>query len=203
MIPPLKLFHYWRSSSSWRVRWALELKGLKAELIHVSLINGESDSEEHLKRNALGYVPVLQVGDNYFTESVAIIEWLDEASPLPKLYPVESLKKLHVRSLCEIVNAGIQPVGKLSSDESKRKEWSQFFIRRGLAAFQETCKKSAGKFSVGDEITAADLFLIPQLYNAKRVELDLADFSILEKIYENALETAACKASHPDCYEPK
>jgi maleylacetoacetate isomerase len=209
MIPPLTLYHYWRSSSSWRVRWALEIKGLKAELVHVGLLNGESESEEHLKRNPLGYVPVLKAGDEYFTESVAIIEWLDEMAPTPKLYPGDSYERLHIRTLCEIINAGIQPIqntlvlDKLSSEEEKRKEWSQFFIRRGLHAFEENCKKKSGKFSVGDQVTAADVFLIPQLYNAKRVDIDLKDFPLLAKIYENALKTEACKASQPEAYEPK
>lgn len=203
------LFHYWRSSSSWRVRWALELKQLKCKMIEVNLLNGESESAEHRARNPFGYVPVLKVGDEFLTESVAIIEWLDETVPAPALYPDSALSKAKVRALVEAINAGTQPVqnpnvaAKYSDDEGKRKEWNQFFIRQGLRAYEELIQKTAGKFSFGDHITAADLFLIPQCYNALRFEVALSEFPKIEKIYHTALATKECEASSPEKYQPK
>jgi maleylacetoacetate isomerase len=208
-MTPKTLFHYWRSSSSWRVRWALEIKGLKPEMVHVNLLDGESEAPTHLKRNPMGFVPVLEASPGkYLIESVAIFEFLEELVPSPQLYPGDAYKKAHIRSLVEIINSGIQPLGNLSTldhyseDEEKRKEWSRFFIKRGLHAYEDLIKKTAGKFSVGDEITAADLFLIPQLYNALRVGLNLSDFRILEKINQNALATPAGMASVPERYKP-
>ncbi len=204
----LTLYHYWRSSSSWRVRWALELKGLKAAYVHVDLLNGESESTEHLARNPLGYVPVLDVGGRNLIESVAIIEWLEENSPSPQLYPGDSWQRAHIRSLIEVINADTQPVQNLnvldhySQDPAKRKEWNQHFIRRGLEAFQALAAPHAGLFSVGNLPTAADVFLVPQCYNALRFDVDLKEFPLIARVNEWALQTPEALASHPDRYKP-
>jgi len=203
------LFHYWRSSSSWRVRWALELKRLKPTMVHVNLLEGESESPSHLKRNPMGAVPVLETdGGKYLIESVAILEFLDETIPSRKLFPGDAYQKSHIRSLVEIINSGIQPLQNLSTldylseKDEERVKWSRHFITKGLFAYEKLCNNTAGKFSVGDEVTAADLFLIPQLYNALRFNLDLKTFGVLEKINQNALATPEGMASHPDRYKP-
>jgi maleylacetoacetate isomerase len=202
------LYHYWRSTSSWRVRWALELKGIKAELVHVSLLDGESESEMHKKRSPMGYVPVIEIHGKHLIESVAIIEWLEEAYSKPLLFPGDSFQRAHIRALVEIVNAGTQPLQNLSvldhysSDEKKRKEWCAHFIRLGLLAYNEKIKDTAGDFSVGNEVTAADLYLIPQVYNAYRFEADISDLPKLIEIYERSLKLPSCAASHPDNYKP-
>jgi len=209
MNEELTLFHYWRSSSSWRVRWALRLKRVDVKMVAVSLLNGESESPEHLKRNPQGYVPVLQVGHKYLQESVAIIEWLEELIPSPSLYPGDSYQRAHIRALVEAINSGTQPlqnvsvVEKYSKDEAAKKEWMQHFIRKGLKSFEIMARDSAGKFSVGDQVTAADLFLIPQLYNAQRHEVPLSEFPLLVKINENAFKTKEVQESAPDKYKPE
>lgn len=208
MKDSLTLYHYWRSTSSWRVRFALELKGLRAKMVHVSLIDGESESEAHKKRNPMGYVPVLEIEGRFLTESVSIIEWLEEKFPENPLYPGDIYDRAHLRSLVEIVNADIQPLQNLtvlehlSSDEEKRKEWSAFFIKRGLEGFYEKMAKKAGNFTVGNSLTAADVYLIPQVYNALRFGADIRHLPKLIDIYERALKHPSCEASHPDKYKP-
>ncbi|MEW6056810.1 MAG: maleylacetoacetate isomerase [Bdellovibrionota bacterium] len=203
----LVLYHYWRSSSSWRVRWALECKKLKPQFVHVDLLSGEVDREPHLSRNPMGQVPVLKVDGRHLVESVAIVEWLEEVVPEPLLYKGDAFSRAHIRALCELINAGTQPIQNLnvmdrySEDPGKRKEWSQFFIRRGLNAFQRLATTRAGTFSVGDSITAADLFLVPQCYNALRFEIDLSEFPLIRRIYENASATTEAKLSAPDNYK--
>lgn len=204
----LTLYHYWRSSSSWRVRWALALKGLKAKMVHVSLLDGESESPAHLARHPLGYVPVLEVGTRRLIESAAIIEWLEETAPSPQLYPGDSFDRAHTRALVEVINADTQPVQNLtvldfhSSDANEKKRWSQHFIRRGLAAYQKLAAPRAGKFSFGNQLTAADLYLIPQLYNAQRFDVSPSEFPLLAQIQANAVQTDGYKASEPDIYKP-
>jgi maleylacetoacetate isomerase len=113
----LKLYHYWRSSSSWRVRWALEFKEIECEMISVDLLNKESEREPHLSRSPLGFVPVLEVHGHYLTESVAIIEWLEERFPEKKLFPHDDILRAQTRALVELVNAGIQPLQNLIVQE--------------------------------------------------------------------------------------
>jgi maleylacetoacetate isomerase len=200
----MKLYHYWRSSSSWRVRWALKFKGIDAELIHVSLLSGESETLEHLKRHPLGYVPVIEDAGQFIIESVAIIEWLEEKFPERPLLPVGGVDRAHVRALVEIINSDTQPVQNLtvldfySEDVEKRTEWSRHFIQRGLSAYEKLCGEKSGAFSFGDTVTAADLFLIPQVYNAIRFGMALDEFKTVKKIYENALLLPELIASHPD-----
>lgn len=202
------LYHYWRSSSSWRVRWALELKGLKAQMMHVNLLDGESSREPHLSRHPLGYVPVLNVDGRNLIESVAIIEWLEENHPSPRLYPGDSWQRAHIRALVEVINADTQPIQNLNvvdyhtTDASEKKRWNQHFIRHGLAAYQRLAMPRAGRYSVGDQITAADLYLIPQCYNAMRFDISLSEFPLLERIHAEAMKTAECQASAPERYTP-
>jgi maleylacetoacetate isomerase len=204
----ITLYHYWRSSSSWRVRWALELKRVKAKLVAVDLLSGESESANHVNRHPMGYVPVLDVHGRMLIQSVAIIEWLDEIIPGPPLYPGDSFQKAHIRSLVEIINADTQPIQnvsvgeKYSDDPEKRNEWNRHFIRRGLEAYEKHVAKSAGRFSVGDKVTAADLFLIPQCYNADRFKVDLSDLPHVAAIYRTAMQTPEAMASAPDKYQP-
>lgn len=202
------LYHYWRSSSSWRVRWALELKGIKAQMVHVNLLDGESEREPHLSRHPLGYVPVLNVSGRNLVETVAIIEWLEENHPSPRFYSGDSWQRAHIRALVEVINADTQPIQNLNvvdyhtTDANEKKRWIQHFIRHGLAAFQKLAQPHAGKFSVGNQVTAADLFLIPQCYNAIRYDVSLSEFPLLESIYAEAMKTSECQASAPEKYTP-
>ena len=217
-----RLYHYWRSTSSWRVRWGFEAKGLHPELVAVDLLSGENDSPEHLRRNPMGYVPVLELcGQDtpsggftrYLGESTAILEWLEETHPSPALLPKDPLAKARVRMLCEIINAGTQPLGNLSvteylsdeycnGDKETRKTWSQHWIRKGLSAYETLVQETAGRFSFGDDLTLADIYLIPQCYAAIRNDMALSEFPTIERIHRVALELPSCQASHPDRFKP-
>ncbi len=211
----LKLYHYWRSSSSWRVRWALAIKKITCEFVVIDLLSGEVEGPEHRKRNPLGYVPVfeVQLGGHsspvYLGESLAMIEWLEEVQPEPRLLPGDALTRAKIRQLAEVINAGTQPLQNINAqdqhtqDPAEKKLWTQFWIQNGLQAYETLVQSSAGRFSVGDSITLADLCLIPQVYNAKRYDLSLAPYPILQRIYDAALATVECQASAPERFDPK
>ncbi len=211
----LTLYHYWRSSSSWRVRWAFAHKGIACEHVGVDLLNGESESAEHRARNPFGYVPALEIRarsdspSHWLTESLAIIEWAEELWPEPRLLPRTALERAHARQLAETVNAGTQPLQNLgtqalhSEDPALRKSWAQYWIRTGLEAYERIACSTAGRFSVGDELSLADLCLIPQCYNARRFDIDPADYPTIARIEAEALRTPSCQASDPVRFQPE
>ncbi|MFZ9595236.1 MAG: maleylacetoacetate isomerase [Bdellovibrionia bacterium] len=212
-IRPLRLYHYWRSSSSWRVRWALGLKNVPFDAQAIDLLTDEADQPRHLERNPMGYVPVLEIPSathppEFLTESMAILEWLELVAPTPPLFPGDPLRQARIRQLCEIINSGTQPlqnpnVSAFHSPVAElQKKWNQTWIQKGLNAFEVWVKKTSGQYSVGDSITAADLFLIPQCYNALRNEISLELFPTIHRIYGAALKTEACQRSHPDQFQP-
>jgi len=212
MTPGLRLFHYWRSSSSWRVRWALAIKGVSCEFEPINLLSEEPESQTHLKRNPMGYVPVLElVGIHpkirYLGESVAILEWLEETHPNPPLFPSDALLKARCRQLAEILNSGTQPLQNpsvaayFSNNPIEQQKWNTHWIRKGLNAYETIVQETSGKFSMGDSITFPDLFLIPQCYNAKRNEISLEEFPTIYHIYQQAIQTEACQASCPEKFQ--
>jgi maleylacetoacetate isomerase len=182
-------------------------------MIPVSLLTDESEQPTHLKRNPLGYVPVLEIhSPNHdpwlLTESTSIIEFLEELHPKPSLFPGDAFNRARIRQLTQIINSDIQPlqnpnvVEKIFSDPKRKIEWNQLWIRNGLNAYQAIAQTTAGTFSVGDTITAADLCLIPQCYNALRNEIQLSEFPLLERIYHDALQLTECKKSSPEAFQP-
>jgi maleylacetoacetate isomerase len=218
-----RLYHYWRSSSSWRVRWALAIKGIPCEYISVNLLSDETDGPEQRARNPFGYVPVLQILNDlnsnhpgspkqvaplYLTESLAIIEWLEELFPTPSLLPGMGYEKAKIRQLAETINAGTQPIQNPgvaqfhSSDPEEQKKWNLHWIHSGLTAYETLVQGTAGIYSVGDTLTVADLCLIPQCYNALRQGVLLTNFPQIERIYQASLLTESCKASAPDSFKP-
>jgi len=205
-----KLYHYWRSSSSWRIRWALAIKNLRAEYHHVGLLDGESEAPAHRERNPLGLVPVLEIRKTrqFFIESTAIIEYLDELYPEPSLIGDSAEARLQIRALAQIINADIQPIqglavlDHLSADPGIRKKWAQHWIHEGFNAYEKLIEKNASLFSFGDRITLADLCLIPQCYNAERFGVNLAAYPQILRIYRQSLETESCQASHPERFKP-
>lgn len=191
------------------MRWALDYKGITYKPVHVSLIDGESESPQHKSRNPFGFVPALESRGEYLNESLAIIEWLEEINPSPTLYPGDPWQRAQIRSLAEMINAGTQPLTNLSTleavsnDVEKRKAWFAEFCVRGLNAFEKAITSTAGKFCYGDHLSVADLCLIPQCYSALRYDVKLEQFPRIKKIYETCLlEVPSCKSSHPDKFKP-
>jgi maleylacetoacetate isomerase len=208
-MPSLTLYNYWRSSSSYRVRIALALKGLDYAYVSVNLLQGEQSSDAHRQRSPTGYVPCLEVGGVRYVESVAIIEWLDETHPSPPLFPGTAHTRARIRALVEIVNSGTQPLQNLgvmaraSADAAAQKEWSRHFNARGLAAFEAALEQLEregvrGRFAHGDAPTAADVFLVPQVHSAKRFGVDFSALSRVTRAFEAAMALDAFRAAAPE-----
>jgi maleylpyruvate isomerase len=210
-VNKLRLYSYWRSSCSWRVRLALELKGLQYEIVPVHLIRagGQQHAQEYSATNPLRQVPVLELAmDGHLVrvaQSLAIIELLEELYPEPALLPDNALQRARARQIAEMVNAGIQPVqnlfvlnelGRLFQGADK-KAWSRGFIQRGLSAIEALARETAGRFLVGDQVTVADLCVVPQLYNARRFELGLDEFPTLLRAEAACAELSAFLRAHP------
>ena len=212
----LRLFHYWRSSSSWRVRFAFAHKGLHPAMVHVNLLDDSSDSPEHKARNPMGYVPVLEFLDSpeksgprrYIAESIAILEWAEETQDGPRLLPRDPYLRARCRQLVQIINSGTQPLVNLtaqlahSRDPEEQKRWSQIWIRKGMEAYEALAAETAGNFTIGDELTMADVLLVPHCYAALRNDVALDAYPTVSRINAAALQTPAGRASHPDAFKP-
>ncbi len=199
----LTLYHYWRSSCSWRVRWALAIKKVEYKLIAVDLLKAEHQSTEYLKKSPLGFVPCLEVNGTPLVESLAILEWIEETYPTPALLPADPILRARARQLSMMIVSGIQPLQNLSvqkyycPDDKKRMEDGRYWIKRGFDSIEKVLAKTAGDFCIGNSITFADLCLIPQCYNADRFELPISQFPKINEIYVRARKLAECKASEP------
>lgn len=211
MADKFTLYHYWRSSASWRVRWGLALKKIPHENVAVDLLSSQEKQEAYLRRNPSGYVPCLVVGERALGESMAILEWLEENHPTPSFFTGDSFLRAKIRQLAETVNSGIQPLQNLdvtkrySSDKDSQAEWTKHWITRGMSVYESllsTVNRNGTRFSVADHPTLADLFLIPQCYATLRFNVDLGEFSQCKAIYEHALTTPECAAAHPDAFKP-
>lgn len=197
--PHYALYSYFRSSASWRVRNALEFKGLPWEYRAVHLIRdgGEQLKPEHLALNPMAEVPVLVVtpyGGQPFslTQSVAILEHLEEVHPEPALLPSHPTSRALVRAIVETVNSGIHPIQNLKVlveleanhglTADGRVAWARRWIERGFAGLETMLERTAGRFAVGDAVTLADCVLVPQVYNAERFGADMTRFPTIARV---------------------
>ena len=204
----LTLSTYWRSSCSFRVRIALGYKKLAYEPVFVNILEGEQKKPEYLAKNPIGHVPTLTVDDGTtrvsYVESVAIMELLEELHPEPALLPKTPHDRARVRALVETINAGIQPLQNLvvldrvgGTDQEKRGAWMKFFIARGLGAFEAQASES-GPFAFGGNFTMADACLVPQVYAARRVGVDLTPFPRIVRAEAAASELPFVAAAKPE-----
>lgn len=205
--PAIKLYGYWRSSASWRARWGFELKRVAYEYVPVNILKREHKGPEHLRRNPLGALPVMEVNGTFVCESLAMLEWMDESFPKQgaPLYPRTPLERAQVRALCEIINSETGPLqtpraqNRHSQDLEEKNAWARDFIREGLAAYDKLSQAVRGSWSFGDQVTAADICLIPQIYNALRYSIPVADeFPALHALFERALRTEECLRASPE-----
>jgi len=187
----MKLHGYFRSSASYRVRIALNLKGLSAEHLSHHLRKGEQRAPAYLAINPQGLVPTLQ-GDGgvVLTQSLAIIEWLDETHPTPPLLPKDPLRRAHVRAFAQVIACDTHPIQnlkilsrlrELGLSEDQVTGWAAWANREGLSACEKLIANEAGPLCFGDTPTIADLCLVPQLANARRFGVDVAAFPRLLK----------------------
>ena len=204
----MKLHGYFRSSASYRVRIALNLKGLSAEHLSHHLRRGEQHAPGYLAINPQGLVPTLEGdGGAVLTQSLAIIEWLDETHPAPPLLPKEPLRRALVRAFAQVVACDIHPVQnlkvlarlrELGLAEDKVTEWAAWANREGLMACEKLIASEAGPFCFGDTPTLADLCLVPQLANARRFGVDVAAFPRLLKAESAAKALKAFAEAAPE-----
>jgi maleylpyruvate isomerase len=206
----MKLYGYWRSGSTWRVRIGLELKGISYENVPVHLLKGEQRGASHRERNPMQQVPVLEIevdgAKRRISQSLAILEYLDEAHPEPPLLPKDVLARAKVRELSQLINSGIQPLqnsGVLAhlvsvAPEVDNKAWARHYMTRGLTALEALAGDCAGHFLVGDQLTLADICLVPQLFTARRFAVDLEPFVTLRRVEAACSNLPAFEQSHPD-----
>ncbi len=203
----MKLHGYFRSSASYRVRIALNLKGLGAEHLPHHLRKGEQCAPAFLAINPQGLVPALEAADAVLTQSLAIIEWLDETHPNPPLLPKDPLRRAKVRAFAMALACDTHPVQnlkvlarlrQLGLPEEKVTEWAAWANREGLGACEALIAAEKGPFCFGDAPTLADLCLVPQLANARRFGVDVAAYPRLLKAETAARALKAFADAAPD-----
>ena len=203
----MKLHGYFRSSASYRVRIALNLKGLSAEHLPHHLRKGEQRDPAYLAINPQGLVPTLQDGGAVITQSLAIIEWLEETHPEPPLLPKEPLRRAKVRAFAMALACDTHPVQnlkvlarlrELGLPEETVTEWAAWANREGLAACETLITNEPGPFCFGDAPTLADLCLVPQLANARRFGVDVSAYPRLLQAETAAKSIKAFADAAPD-----
>jgi maleylacetoacetate isomerase len=200
-----------RSSAAYRVRIALNLKGLDYESRPVNLLEGEQKSDEYRELNPQGLVPMFEIDGNRLTQSLAIIVYLDQQFPDPPLVPRDPADGAHVRAMALSIACDIHPLnnlrvlkylsGPLGLSQEQRDAWYAHWIDEGLTALETMAKPGAGRFLFGDEPTIADVCLVPQLFNARRFDVPIGDYPTLLRAEENATRLDAFAAAHPDRQE--
>lgn len=205
----LILYNYFRSSTSYRVRIALNIKKLDYEYKPVHLLNngGEQNQEAYRKVNPLGGVPTLVHNGFALAQSYAIIEYLDEVFPEPALFPKDVKQKSLVRQFCQIINADMHAYSnlktlqylekKLSVSIEDRKKWTHHWMHEGLTACEKMLDSNSEQYSFGSRITAADLFLIPHMTTADRFEVNIKAYPRAYKVFQNCLQHPDFIKAHP------
>jgi maleylacetoacetate isomerase/maleylpyruvate isomerase len=204
----LILHSYWRATAPYRVRIALNLKGLAYDYAPVDLAGGEQRGEAYRALNPQGLTPALETEDGrVLTQSLAILEWLEEVHPVPPLLPADPFDRAAVRAMCGLVACDIHPLNNLrvqqqlarmGQDEAARQAWTQRWIHDGFTALEPAIARHGAGFAFGAEPTLADCLLIPQLYSAERYEVDLTSYPAIRAVAQRCAEHPAFQAAHPD-----
>ena len=202
----IRLYSYWRSSAAYRVRIALNLKGLAHEIVPVSLAPAESEhrKEKYRSINPQMLVPFLEDGDIAIGQSMAILEYLEETYRDVRLLPDEEPLRSKVRVFCNLIACDIHPLNNLrvmtyirsKFDADPTADWYSHWIHEGFKAAETLC--SAGPFVYGKQVTLADAFLVPQIYNARRFNIPLEDYPKLVAAVEKCNELPAFEAAEPE-----
>ena len=205
----MKLYTYFRSSAAFRVRIALNLKALAYEPVFVHLAKGEHRRPEYAGVYPQGLLPTLLADGHALSQSLAIMEYLDETRPGPPLLPSDPLGRARVRSLAQLVACEIHPLNNLrtltylrkslAQTEDQVKTWYRHWIGDGLAKLEADLARSpgTGKYCHGDAPTIADCCLVPQIFNAKRYDCDLASYPITMRVFEQCMRLEAFDRAQP------
>ena len=188
----MRLYTYFRSSAAFRVRIALNWKGLAYEPVFTHLVRGEHKSADYLAANPMGLLPALETDEGALTQSIAILEYLDEVAPEPPLLPRAAKDRAHVRAMAHIVACDIHPVNNLrilrylkqgfGQDQDAVDNWYRHWIVEGFTGLEALVARHAGRYCFGDQVTLADICLVPQMWNARRFETPLEAFPTLVRV---------------------
>ena len=202
------LYGYFRSGTTWRVRAALNYKGVDYDYVPVNLVKGEQSGEAYTARNPQGLVPALDTKAGTLTQSPAILEWIEETWPEPALLPSDPMLRAKVRAFCAAIGCDIHPIQNLrvlkkvkalTGKDEAGAEWARHWITAGFEALEKMVEPSqgAGGFLFGEGPSLAEIYLMPQIFNANRFGVDLAPFPKLVAANAAAEAVPAFAASHP------
>lgn len=203
----LTLHSAWRSSAAYRVRIGLNLKGLAYDIAPVNLVANQHQAPAFAALNPQRLLPALEVDGRTLTQSLAILEWLDETVPQPALLPADPFDRAQVRAMAQIVASDIHPVNnlrilraltELGVDEPGREAWIGRWITDGFTALETMVARHGAGYAFGETPTLADCCLVPQVYNAERFRTDLTPFPALRAVAARCAEHPAFAAAHPN-----
>jgi maleylacetoacetate isomerase len=201
------LHDYFRSSAAYRVRIALNLKGVEFDRHPVNLIEGEQKAADYRILNPQSFVPMLEIDDLKLTQSLSIIVYLDQTRPDPPLMPRDPADGAHVRAMALAITCDIHPLNnlrvlkfltKMGIEHEQRDEWYRHWVTEGLEALEKMAAARAGAFLFGETPTIADVCLVPQLYNARRFSVPIESYPTLRRADESASALPAFATAHPD-----
>ncbi len=206
----MKLYNYYRSSASYRVRIVASVKGIDYEYVSINLARGESRAASFEALNPQGRVPTLEVDGKLIGQSLAICEYLEETHPNPPMLPRDPAGRARVRSLALAVACEIHPIGggraqsylakEFNASDAQRAEWSRHWMAEGFRSIESmlTGSKETGRFCHGDSPTIADAFLVPQVYNARLAKVDMTAFPTIQRICDECDKVEAFERARPE-----
>jgi maleylacetoacetate isomerase len=201
------LYSAWRATAPYRVRIGLALKGVDYDYVALDLIKGDQRAPEYRAVNPQGLTPALDIGGHVLTQSLAILEWLEETRPKPAILPTEPLDRATVRAMAGIIACDIHPLNntrvgrelhKRGVDQAGILAWTQRWITDGFDTLEPIIARHGRGFAFGETPTLADCCLIPQVYSANRYEVDLTSYPAIRAVAERAAEHPAFQAAHPN-----
>ncbi len=205
----LILYSYFRSSASYRVRIALNLKKIPYDIkaVHLLKSGGQQHSQSYKQLNPAAQVPTLIDGNFVISESMAIIDYIENQFGGVKLFPADPKSRAQVLRFCEVINSGMQPLGNLKVTQfldkkfpgqpTLREEWIQTWIGKGMKVLEELLEQHAGTYSFGGQVTAADVFLVPMVFSAQRFKVNLRECPNVLRVNDACLKLDAFKNAHP------
>ncbi|MFC3853460.1 maleylacetoacetate isomerase [Salinispirillum marinum] len=206
----MKLYGYWRSSAAYRVRIALNLKGIayEQESVHLVKDGGQQHMENYRAMNPTELVPTLVDGDFVLNQSVAILDYLDDKIPNPPLYPVDAGLRAQIKALVLDIACDIHPLnnlrvlqhlsGHLGHSEQERDDWYRHWLKVGFTALEGKLQRTAGTYCFGDTLNMADVVLVPQVYNAYRYKLPMGEFPLIDAIAQRCNALPAFQEAAPE-----
>ena len=207
----MELYGYFRSSAAYRVRIGLNLKGLSytQHCVHLVKDGGQQHSEDYKKINPAELVPALKTGsDTVITQSLAILEYLEDLEPTPSFFPESKIEKAKVRALAYDIACDVHPLnnlrvlqyikGPFGKNDEEKMQWYFNWLEKGFNAYEKQLEKYSRQFSFGDNITLADICLIPQVYNANRFTFPMDKYPLINKVNDNCLKTSAFDKAIPE-----